>query len=218
MESSVKGIWLSVSLKLFQNRKLNNNKTSTQHNDHVYEKLASLGTWDSSFLVFPFLWLLFFILHWQVFTVAHARGWCYPAFYFVLLLFLRSPNAHSHTHDPKGTSPLLWTEHSLPLVFQVHLGTTQARYSRLLLSSSGCTIWSFLLMSPSQQATSPSALWLLVETSTPLMQMTQPPKLFSNFVISSLLPQPDTCHLLSRIMQSSSNWFSCLLSLPSVSA
>lgn len=115
----MKGIWaccnffcnFSVSLKLFQNRKLNN-KINTQHNDHAYEKLILLGTWDSSFLIFPFLWLLFFSLHRWVFTVAHGRSW--TRILFCSLLFLSSPNAHSHTHDPKGISPLLWTEYSLP--------------------------------------------------------------------------------------------------------
>jgi hypothetical protein len=63
-----------------------------------------------------------------------------------------------------------------------------------------------------------STLWSLVETSVPLMLMTQPPKSFSNFVFSSLLPQPGPCHLLSRTMQLTSNWLFCLWSPSSVSA
>lgn len=137
-----------------------------------------------------------------------------PSILFCPSAFLHSPNAHSQTHDLKGTSSSSGVNTHLLPVFQIHLGAAPARHSWLLLSSSGCTIWFILFRSPSQQVTSPSILWSLVETSVPLMQMTEPPKLFSNFVISSLLLQLDPCHLLSRIMQSLLTGFSAFCLFP----
>lgn len=149
----------SVRLKLFQNRKLKNNKSlHTKWCQYLWKN--SLLTWHLG-LQFP--WSPFF-----------SYSICCPPYGRLLLSILFCSSALSFCTAPIPTAtPMAWRAPLLgsgqnthpPLAFQVHLGITQARHSWLLLSSSGCTSQCLLLRSPSQQVTSPSVLWPLIKSS-----------------------------------------------------
>lgn len=203
-----------VNQKSFHNGKLKMTRIAyTVMTIFMKKSLFSLGIWDSSFLVPPFLdYSSQFPLVSGLWYPLKGSG--YSAFSFVLLFSPYPRITHIHTHNPRRASSELSTECSpasrIPDPFECRSDGLPPSSSTLVApsgsSSSGlASDLTIISVAPGSNLSSANGKWL---------------SHLNHFPILSSPPTPTVTSLssLSRIMQLPSNWFFCLWSPSSVLA